>query len=169
MQLFTGILTNTPIWVWALFAFLMYRGWTMSRDRTVRPLTLFLIPGIFLLVDITQLALGLLSLKLLPMTFAGALAGVIAVFLLKPARSTVRLPDGKLLIAGEWASISLLLAVFLSNYASAVLSVVNPADAEPVRLVASTLNGFSFAFMLARSIAHLRTGSVSQAETLESC
>jgi hypothetical protein len=29
------ILINTPIWVWALLAFLIYRGVLMSRDRQV--------------------------------------------------------------------------------------------------------------------------------------
>ncbi len=169
MQLFTGILTNTPIWVWALFAFLMYRGWAMSRDRAVSPISLLLVPGIFLSADVAQLALAPADMKMLPLTAMGAVLGLSVVLLLKPARSTIRLPDGKLQVEGEWISITLFLFVFLGNYVNAILAVINPPAAEPVRLVASVLNGFSISFMLARSIAHLLTGRLAQADNTVSC
>jgi len=42
------ILAHTPLWVWALFAFLVYRGAAAMRAREVSPYRVLIVPAIFL-------------------------------------------------------------------------------------------------------------------------
>ena len=41
------ILAHTPLWVWALFAFLVYRGVAAMRAREVSPYRVLIVPAVF--------------------------------------------------------------------------------------------------------------------------
>ncbi|MCO6188069.1 DUF6622 family protein [Rhizobium sp. L1K21] len=162
MQFLVGIVTHTPIWVWAILAALVYRGWTMTRDRVIHPISLMLIPAIFILLDAVQLIARQAGNETLLLTLIGILSGLWAVVFLKPARNTQRLADGKLAIEGEWISICIFLAVFSGNYIAGVLAVINPAVATNAQLAAALFNGFSVGFMTSRAIAHLRSSNTGE-------
>lgn len=162
MQFLVGILSHTPVWVWAIMAALVYRGWTMTRDRVVQPLSLMVIPAVFVLLDVAKLVAYDADKQSLLLTFIGALVGVWAVILLKPARATQRLADGKLVIKGEWISICIFLGIFLANYTAGVLAVINPPAAADAHLAVTLFNGFSVAFMTSRAIAHLRSRNTGE-------
>jgi len=42
------ILAHTPLWVWALFAFLVYRGVAAMGAREVSPYRVLIVPAVFL-------------------------------------------------------------------------------------------------------------------------
>ena len=41
------IVAHTPLWVWALFAFLVYRGVAGMRTREVSPFRVLIVPAVF--------------------------------------------------------------------------------------------------------------------------
>ena len=43
-----AILSGTPVWVWALFAYLLFRGITALRAREMTPARMLVLPVIFL-------------------------------------------------------------------------------------------------------------------------
>ncbi len=47
------VLRHTPIWVWVLLAFLIYRGIMMLRPREVSPSRMLIIPVVFLVWGLT--------------------------------------------------------------------------------------------------------------------
>jgi hypothetical protein len=99
----------------------------------------------------------------------GTAIGIIAAFVIllsiKPARQTRRLPNGKLLLQGEWLSLGLLLVIFAVNYVDGVLTAIDPTTAAsgPMQITWSFVNGLSVTFMVGRSIMHLLAGNNSPA------
>lgn len=158
MQLIVAIITNTPVWVWAIVAFLVYRGWTMTRDRIVHPFTLMLIPGIFVALDVFKLVYYRADAHTLLLTFSGVLLGISTVLVLRPARTTVATQDGKLAIKGEWMSLCIFITIFAGNYATAVLTAMHLPSAADVAIASTLLNGFCVSFMATRTLTHLRVG-----------
>ena len=58
MRLAIGILTNTPLWVYALFAYVVWQGYAALGRRT-RPLwRLLLVPFVFLSMGVWRLVLA---------------------------------------------------------------------------------------------------------------
>lgn len=158
MQFLVKVITGAPVWVWFLLVFLCLLGAARLRDSRVSPLRLLLPSVIFLLLACGKLIATHGDPAALAGAFLGALIGAAAVAVVKPERQTELLPDGRILISGEWHSLALILLLFWTNYAYAVMAVIAPAAiATPTaRLVLSLLNVFSTGFMLCRSLAHLR-------------
>lgn len=74
------ILHNTPIWVWCLLAFLIYRGLQALRPREMTPQRMLLLPVLFLVwalsgivTDVKNWPIALVS--CLVMLIAGAMLG----------------------------------------------------------------------------------------------
>lgn len=50
-----SIIHGTPIWVWFLFGYLLYRGITGLKARTMTMSRIFLVPGIFLFLSLQNI------------------------------------------------------------------------------------------------------------------
>lgn len=164
MPSLSAVLQHTPIWVWALLAYIVFVGWKRSRPRTARPIELLGFGGLFVLLVLVRLWLSGFAPVALAGTVVGWSVGSLIVLWLRPARHTLALPDGRLQIAGEWVSLALLLVLFVGNYGHAVLSATDPAfDAALLPAFAfSTLNASIGGFMLTRTLAHLRAGRAAR-------
>lgn len=157
MQFFSEIVVSTPIWVWALLVFVVYLGVKRSRPRTVRPEMIVGFSLIFVLITLGRLAQSGFALAPVFGVVTGALFGAVVVLVLRPARGTRRLADGRLHLDGEWASLLLLLAIFVSNYVHGVMGDIAPAVEATVAAQFSfaLINGITSGFMIARTMAHL--------------
>lgn len=152
------ILLHTPVYVWAILAFLLYRGVLAARDRDITVARLTVIP-------LLMLALGLQSLVaqfgVVTAAMAVWLAGAILIAWQRWAFGASRLSagaTGRLRIKGSWTPMLLMLAVFAIKYTLGVLQAIRPdiAGNTGVALPASGLlglcNGY-FLGQLARDIA----------------
>jgi hypothetical protein len=126
------MLTHTPLFVWAILAFLIFRGVLATRDRAVEPRKLFIIPAVMLAMTLQDLLLrwGVGALPLLAWA-----AGAAGVALLMLAMSRPRVVAGMaaapgapvaLLLRGSWAPLAMMLVVFAAKYAAIVSSVLHP-------------------------------------------
>lgn len=52
------ILTQTPVYVWAILGFLLYRGVAASQERVVSYRSVFIVPGIMLVLGVDSTARG---------------------------------------------------------------------------------------------------------------
>lgn len=137
------ILLNTPIWVWALLAFLIYRGMLASIGRETSIRRLFIIPLAMLALSIHGIA-----------TSFGPVSGVLPVFSIWPAWLTAALagtalawtmfsldsvsvyPDrGTVFQQGSWMPLMLMVSIFLMKYASNVILHVAPQAAQDTGFV----------------------------------
>jgi hypothetical protein len=130
--MFQQILSHTPAWVWAVFAFLVYRGFRSSVDREM-PL------GIVLLIPLVMLALSLQGMLASFGAAAPALlawlacllaGGLLAWRLFQGNAVAVHRARGTVLLRGSWMPMLLMLGVFLTKYVIGVLLALQPAHAR---------------------------------------
>lgn len=130
-------LIHTPMYVWAILAFLLYRGVVASKDRVVSYRSVFIIP-------VLMAALGLQSIAsrfgLNGVQAAAWLAGVVtgsllAWKLLAGQRVVVDRVSGTLRQRGSWIPLCLMMAIFFCKYAVAAGSAIHPEWLQDMQLV----------------------------------
>ena len=103
-----AILTHTPIWVWGLFALVLFLGYQRTRDRTVQLWRMLLFPVIMIVLAVTGMAGA--GLGVLPAILVGVVVGGVSGWLLERDGATRRLPDGRMWLRGEWWSFAQIVA-----------------------------------------------------------
>ncbi|MGA2042842.1 MAG: DUF6622 family protein [Roseiarcus sp.] len=127
------ILGHTPLWVWPLLAFLVYRGVAAMQPRAVSPGRMLIIPIVFLVWGCAGLLAGPGDLGRSLAAFLAA--GVVGLALGRglAALSPPPLPAAPGLIAmpGSPLTLILILAAFATKYAGNVaLALAQDADAR---------------------------------------
>jgi hypothetical protein len=123
------VLKNTPPWVFVLFFVLIGLGWMQSRDRTVTLTRLAILPAVMLGFSVFGVlsAFGMDPATLavwaaacaLPVTLRHAVP--LAADLARPAE------DGRIAVRGSWLPLVLMMTIFFTRYAVAVMLAFNPA------------------------------------------
>ncbi|CAN7402463.1 hypothetical protein LJR289_002443 [Pseudoduganella sp. LjRoot289] len=152
------ILIQTPVYVWAILAFLVYRGMVASKDRLVNYPSVFIIPAVMLVLGLQSITRGF-GLETLAGAawLAGALIGAgLAYTFTGPI--TVDRAAGVVMQRGSWLPLTLMMAIFCCKYAVAVTVAIQPAlsgeprFAVPVCLAFGLFNGI-FLGRLMRTVA----------------
>jgi hypothetical protein len=150
------ILVHTPLWVWALYAFVIFMGFQRARDRVVSIWRILLLPvvmGLLALSGIVNAGLGSL-----PAILVGLVAGGVGGWLMEREGATRRLPDGRAFLRGEWWTFLQVLVILVFRYITSVVGAVNPMlNADPTWHTTTVLisAGLS-ALFLGRAAARLR-------------
>jgi hypothetical protein len=125
----TGILQNTPYWVWGVFVLLLVLGLSQTRTRSVPPFLVFLLPLIMIPLSLYAV-IASFGAKPLPLT-AWAL-GIVAALALNsfmfraPAGVRFLRDAGKFEIPGSWIPLFLMMVIFLARFVLGVTTAVNP-------------------------------------------
>ena len=118
------IISHTPTYVWALLAFLVYRGVAAAKDREVALGKLFIIPVVMLVISLAGInGHGLLGAAA---WLAGMLASVVIVWATGKGGIVVNRAAGTVLQRGSWAPLVLMVAIFVTKYTVAVMSAMHP-------------------------------------------
>lgn len=122
---FLDILTHTPLWVWALYAFVLVMAWQRTKDRIVPLWRLLVLPLALLAFTISGwIGAGLGS---LPAIIVGFVAGGTGGWLLVREGSARRLEGNRLWLRGDWWSFVQIVFILGFRYATTVVGIVNPA------------------------------------------
>jgi hypothetical protein len=121
------ILTHTPLYVWAILAFLVYRGMAAMRDRDVEVRKLVMIPAVMLLLSLqdigTKFGLGGWALA----AWAAAAAGMaLAAGLAGSERIAASTVPGHVRLRGSRLPLVMMMAVFFTKYVASVTLAVAP-------------------------------------------
>jgi hypothetical protein len=121
------IVSHTPIHVWAILAFLVYRGMAASRDREVELRKLCIIPVVMLALSLQDIAakFGLDGIALAAWT-AGVALALAPVLLFGADRIAAGSAPGTVRVRGSWMPLALMMAVFFTKYAASVMLAVFP-------------------------------------------
>jgi hypothetical protein len=146
------IIAKTPLWVWALLAFLIYRGVSASVDREVRLGSIFAIPLVMLALSIQGIAS---SFGASPIAALSWLACVVAAAMLTwrfsgGAGITAYPPRRMILQHGSWMLLILMMGIFITKYAVAVTLAIHPGyrqDGAFVAAVCALYGGFNGIFI----------------------
>lgn len=121
------IISHTPSYVWALLAFLVYRGWLASKDRETSLLKVALIPLVMLGLAISSIrSNGPLGEALWALWAIGAAASGALMWKLSTAAIRVDRAANTILQRGSWMPLGLMMAIFATKYSVAVLSAIQP-------------------------------------------
>lgn len=147
---------HTPIWVWALYALLLFLGVQRIRDSTVSLFRMLILPLVVAVLAISSF-IGA-GPSALPAILLGLVIGGTAGWQLEREGATRRLPDGRLWLRGEWRSFGQLVLILIFRYVINVVQAMNPVlNADPIWhfgtiLVSAALS----ASFLGRTVARLR-------------
>jgi hypothetical protein len=121
------IISHTPVYVWALLAFLLYRGYLASRDREISLLKLSIIPGVMLVLTLSGMGThGALGAGVWGVWAVGMLAGVALTWRLTSGDIAVNRAAGSVHQRGSWMPLALMVAIFVTKYTVAVVSAMHP-------------------------------------------
>jgi len=121
------IVSHTPVYVWALLAFLLYRGYLASRDREVSLLKLSVIPVVMLALSLSGMSgSGALGSGVWGVWAVGVLAGTALVWRLSSGDIAVDRAAGTIHQCGSWLPLALMVAIFFTKYTVAVVSAMHP-------------------------------------------
>lgn len=121
------IISHTPIYVWALLAFLVYRGWLASKDRETSLLKVALIPLVMLGLSVSGIrGNGPLGEVVWAVWASGAALSGALIWNFSTREIRVDRVAGTICQRGSWMPLGLMLAIFATKYSVAVLSAFHP-------------------------------------------
>ena len=126
------IFSHTPLYVWAILGFLVYRGVLASRAREVTLRKLCIIPLVMLALSLSGVHGSFGFDGMAPFAWVtGALAGAALAWSLTDARKLTACPErGSVQLPGSWLPLILMMSIFCMKYAVAVALAIVPAYAQ---------------------------------------
>jgi hypothetical protein len=154
------ILRRTPVWVYVLFAALLYLGFFQSRTRSIPLGRLLLLPAVMVAFSFYGLfaSFGDSAPALAPW-FVTAIATTLALVVGRYPKGATQ-GEGGYVVPGSWLPLAVILAIFLSRYAITVMLAMEPSLKDSVSLAAITgfLYGLSSGYFVGRALGILRSG-----------
>lgn len=150
------IVVHTPIWVWGLYALLLWSGFLRTRDSALTLRRLLTLP--IVVMFLTAWSLFTADPGMWPPMVIGLLVGGLCGWRLEGVVSTSAMPGGRARLRGDWTSFGILIIVLVSRYVSAVAAAMEPVAASASNwLLAATLAGtLTSAFLVGRTVARLK-------------
>lgn len=161
------ILSHTPAWVFVLFAGLLGFGLIQTRNRKVKKRVAYVLPAAMVALSLSgvQSSFGF---KLLPVAAwaAGLLVVAFVCYKVLPNRGmSFDSEKNTFFIPGSWAPLVVIMAIFFTKYALAVVqgrmgTAVDPGTAVAISLAYGCFSGY-FCARVANLIAAARRVSDS--------
>lgn len=155
------ILTHTPLFVWAILAFLIARGVLSMRTRDVDVRKLFIIPVVMVILALQDIATrygfaaGALA------AWAGT-AAVTAWSIVAFTRTRIEAgaTPGSLRLRGSWTPLAAMLAVFVTKYTVIVSMAMHPPLGHDAAFVAAACaaSGLCSGFFVGCLVRDLKAG-----------
>lgn len=125
------VIVHTPVWVWGLYALLLFLGLQRTRDSVVPLWRMLILPTVVTLLAISSVTGA--GLDAASATLLGLAAGAVAGWPLEGRGSVRRLPGGRLWLRGEWLSLGQIVLVLVARYATNAVGAMNPVlHANPI-------------------------------------
>jgi hypothetical protein len=156
MQTATGILTHTPIWVFALLGYLVWQGYQSLRPRTQPLWRMLIVPLVFFLMGLSRLVLARNNgwESLLAWFVAASLFASLALY-----RAGLLAVDRKKgLVTRPGSPIPLIrnITVFLLQYAIAVAAALHLDGHIAGAVIGRAISGATAGYFAGRTVSLLR-------------
>jgi hypothetical protein len=167
MQTATDILTHTPIWVFALLAYLIWQGWQSLRPRTQPLWRMLIVPLMFFLMGLSRLVLARNNgWELLLAWLVAALLFASLALYRGSGRLAIDRKNGLVTRPGSPMPLLRNVTVFLLQYAIAVAAAMHLDDVHiTAALIGRAISGATAGYFAGRTVSLLR--SYWNAETNE--
>jgi len=153
----TRILTNTPLWVFALLAYLIWQGSQSLRPRTLPIWRMLIVPLVFFLMGVSRLVTardrGIEP--LLAWLVAAVLFALLALSL-RPKLLAVDRKSGTVTRPGSATPLARNVTVFVLQYAVAVATAMKLEPHAAVAIIGHAVSGASAGYFSGRAVALVR-------------
>jgi uncharacterized protein DUF6622 len=148
-------LIHTPIWVFPLFAYLVWLGIKATRPRTVTIWRSLIVPAVFIVWGLSRL-LSRKDYAWPLVTWVAAAAVLLVIGLLAARPFELDHTTGEIKRPGSWVPLIRNVTVFALQYTVAVIAAVDPHDATTAAIVGRAISGGTTGYFLGRTVALLR-------------
>lgn len=118
------IIANVPVWVWPLFIGLVFLGLRASKDRNVPLVVIYLLP-LLGCISINTL-LGLPNQTIVWCVYVVVFCFGGSVGYRVQARWIISYLEGKLLVRGEWFTLTTMMIIFVASFVNGALNIIAP-------------------------------------------
>lgn len=168
MRLALQILTNTPIWAYALFLYLVWQGCAALQTRTTQLWRALLVPTVFLGMGIWRLALTPnLDWRPLSAWFAAAIVFASLALLRGPRLLAVDKSAATLTREGSVMPLVRNVSIFMLQYGLAVAAAMHLDTQGAGAIVSRAVSGATAGYFIGWSLALLRSYSAGQVEAAQ--
>ena len=163
-------LTHTPIYVWAILAFLLWRGVVELRDREIAARRIVVLPLVMLVLSLQDIwsKFGFDAHFLGAWLLGGAVTGLLA-WKFSRSRVAAGTAPGRVLVRGSVVPLVVMLAIFATKYVTSVALAVQPSLAGQLAPVICAVYGLFngwFLGRLLRDIAAVNRSAGGSSHTL---
>ena len=157
MRTVIAILVNTPPWVFAVLALLIWQGCMALRPSSQPLPRMLIVPAVFFLMGLSRLVLGGKSIDLLLVWVASAAVFVALALYTGPRSVTIDGETGRILRPGSVVPLIRNITVFVLQYAVAVVTGMKLQASWNVATAGQAVSGACAGYFLGWTIALLRS------------
>ena len=150
------ILIHTPIWVFPLFAYLVWLGIKATRPRTVTIWRSLIVPAVFIVWGLSRLFSRQRDVMWPLIAWLAAATVLLVAGLLTARPLELDHTTGEIKRPGSVVPLIRNITVFALQYTVAVIAAVDPHDATTAAIVGRAISGGTTGYFLGRTVALLR-------------
>ncbi|MBR0840075.1 hypothetical protein JQ607_07695 [Bradyrhizobium liaoningense] len=149
------ILTHTPIWVWILFAYLVWQGVQAMHPRRAPVWRALIVPVVFIVWGISRIGFGLQDSNWPLVAWIAAALALLPLGVLTPRPFDVDHKTGEIIRPGGAFALVRNVVVFSLQYAVGVISAIDAGDRALATIVGRAISGATAGYFIGSTIALL--------------
>src|SRR5438132_11999368 len=150
------VLIHTPLWVFPLFAYLVWLGIKAMRPRTTTIQRSLIVPAVFIIWGLSRLLSRQQDFVWPLLSWVVAALALLPVALLTTQPFELDHKTGEITRPGSVVPLIRNVTVFALQYTVAVIAAVDPHDATTAAIVGRVISGGTTGYFLGRTVALLR-------------
>src|SRR3954454_12923368 len=149
------ILAHTPLWVFALLAYLIWQGIKAMQPRMTPIWRALIVPVVFIVWGISRIGFGHEDGAWPLVAWIAAASALLPLGVLTPRPFEVDHATGQIIRPGSVFALIRNLAVFLLQYAVGVISAIDASDRALAIIVGRVLSGATAGYFIGSTVALL--------------
>jgi hypothetical protein len=149
------ILTHTPPWVFALFAYLVWQGIKAMQPRTIPIWRALIVPVVFIVWGVSRIGFGHQDSAWPLVAWIAAALVLLPLGVLTPRPFEVDHTTGQIIRPGSVFALVRNLIMFVLQYAVGVISAIDASDRALALIVGRAISGATAGYFIGSTIALL--------------
>ncbi|WP_018317825.1 DUF6622 family protein [Bradyrhizobium sp. WSM2793] len=153
MKSWLAIAAHTPLWVWILFAYLVWQGIQSMQPRTTPIWRALILPVVFIVWGMSRIGFGPQGSAWPLIAWIAAALALLLLGVLTPRPFEVDHTTGEIIRQGSAFALIRNLVVFSLQYAVGVISVIDASDRALAIIIGRAISGATAGYFIGSTIA----------------
>ncbi|MBB4263160.1 MULTISPECIES: DUF6622 family protein [unclassified Bradyrhizobium] len=153
MKSWLAIAAHTPLWVWILFAYLVWQGIQSMQPRTTPIWRALILPVVFIVWGMSRIGFGPQGNAWPLIAWIAAALALLPLGVLTPRPFEVDHTTGEIIRQGSAFALIRNLVVFSLQYAVGVISVIDASDRALAIIIGRAISGATAGYFIGSTIA----------------